>query len=89
MVTTESADTFADGLATRIPAEMTQALINQKVDEIVTVSEEEMAHGDSTASVSHAQLGRRRRSSLARCCAESTRSARWTTGRDHSERREY
>ncbi len=42
-VTTESADTFADGLATRIPAEMTQALINQKVDEIVTVSEEEIA----------------------------------------------
>src|SRR5205809_7567174 len=26
-----------------MPAEMTQALINQKVDEIVTVSEEEMA----------------------------------------------
>jgi threonine dehydratase len=43
MVTTESADTFADGLATRVPAEMTQALINQKVDEIVTVSEEEIA----------------------------------------------
>jgi threonine dehydratase len=43
LVSTESADTFADGLATRIPAEMTQNLINQKVDEIVTVSEEEMA----------------------------------------------
>jgi threonine dehydratase len=43
LVSTASADTFADGLATRVPAEMTQGLINQKVDEIVTVSEEEMA----------------------------------------------
>jgi threonine dehydratase len=42
MVSTESADTFADGLATRVPAEMTQEIINQKVDDIVTVSEEEM-----------------------------------------------
>ncbi len=42
-VVTESADTFADGLATRVPAEMTQTRINQKVDEIITVSEEEMA----------------------------------------------
>jgi threonine dehydratase len=43
LVSTASADTFADGLATRVPAEMTQNLINQKVDDIVTVSEEEMA----------------------------------------------
>jgi threonine dehydratase len=43
VVTTESANTFADGLATRVPAEMTQNLINQKVDDIVTVSEEEIA----------------------------------------------
>jgi threonine dehydratase len=42
MVTTESSDTFADGLATRVPAEMTQNLINQLVNEVVTVSEEEM-----------------------------------------------
>jgi threonine dehydratase len=44
MISTESADTFADGLATRVPAEMTQNIINQKVDDIVTVSEEEIAH---------------------------------------------
>lgn len=44
LVSTASADTFADGLATRMPAEMTQHLINQKVDEIVTVSEEEMVN---------------------------------------------
>ena len=42
MVSTDSADTFADGLATRVPAEMTQHIINQKVDDIVTVSEEEI-----------------------------------------------
>lgn len=43
MVTTESANTFADGLATRVPAEMTQDIINRLVDDIVTVSEEEIA----------------------------------------------
>jgi threonine dehydratase len=43
MVTTESADTFADGLATRVPAEITQDIINRLVDNIVTVSEEEIA----------------------------------------------
>ena len=43
LVTTESADTFADGLATRVPAEITQDIINRLVDNIVTVSEEEMA----------------------------------------------
>src|SRR5262245_3621285 len=43
LVTTDSANTFADGLATRIPAEMTQTLINRLVDEIITVSEAEMA----------------------------------------------
>ncbi len=43
IVTTDSADTFADGLATRVPAEMTQKIINRAVDEIITVSEEEMA----------------------------------------------
>jgi threonine dehydratase len=42
IVTTDSADTFADGLATRVPAEMTQEIINRAVDEIITVSEEEM-----------------------------------------------
>jgi threonine dehydratase len=43
LVTTENADTFADGLATRVPAEMTQTIINRAVDDIVTVSEEEIA----------------------------------------------
>jgi threonine dehydratase len=43
MVTTDSADTFADGLATRVPAEITQEIINRTVDEVVTVSEAEMA----------------------------------------------
>ncbi len=43
LIATDSADTFADGLATRVPAAMTQAIINRLVDDIVTVSEEEMA----------------------------------------------
>src|SRR2546422_1111678 len=43
IVTTDSADTFADGLATRVPAELTQAVINRSVDDVVTVSEAEMA----------------------------------------------
>ena len=42
LVTTESADTFADGLATRVPAEMTQAMIDGAVDDFVLVGEEEM-----------------------------------------------
>lgn len=40
MIVTESADTIADGLATRVPAELTQGLINRLVDDMVTVSEE-------------------------------------------------
>jgi threonine dehydratase len=42
IVTTDSADTMADGLATRIPFEMTFSIIQKHVDEIVTVSEEEL-----------------------------------------------
>ena len=43
IITTPTAHTFADGLATRIPAEMTQAIINRLVDDIVTVSESAIA----------------------------------------------
>ncbi len=42
-VTTESADTIADGLATRVPFEMTLEIIRRWVDEIVTVEEDEIA----------------------------------------------
>lgn len=41
-ITTASADTMADGLATRVPFELTFAIIRRYVDEIVTVSEEEL-----------------------------------------------
>jgi threonine dehydratase len=41
--TTESCDTIADGLATRVPFELTFSIIRSSVDEITTVSEEEMA----------------------------------------------
>ena len=43
MISTASADTMADGLATRVPFELTFPIIQQKVDEIVTVSDEEIA----------------------------------------------
>ncbi len=41
-VTTDSADTMADGLATRVPFEMTFDIIHRYVDEVVTVTEEEL-----------------------------------------------
>lgn len=43
IVTTESADTVADGLATRVPAEYTLGIMRRRVDEMLTVSEGEIA----------------------------------------------
>lgn len=45
IVTTETADTIADGLATRVPFETTFSIIRKSVREIVTVTEEEIAIG--------------------------------------------
>lgn len=42
LVTTESSHTMADGLATRVPFELTFSIIRRLVDEIVTVTEEEL-----------------------------------------------
>jgi threonine dehydratase len=42
IVTTKSADTIADGLATRVPAEMTLEIMRRRVDEMVTVTEKEI-----------------------------------------------
>lgn len=42
-VTTDSANTIADGLATRVPFELTFSLIKDTIDDIVTVSEDELA----------------------------------------------
>jgi threonine dehydratase len=42
-VVTESVDTFAEGLATREPFEMPLALLPKLVDEIVLVSDDELA----------------------------------------------
>lgn len=39
-VQTETADTIADGLATRVPFELPFSILRKKIDEIVTVSEE-------------------------------------------------
>ncbi len=45
VVTTESADTIADGLATRVPAPFTLEIINKCVDDIVLLSEQEIIDG--------------------------------------------
>ena len=42
IVTTDSADTVAGGLATRVPFEMTFDIIQRYIDDIVTVSDEEI-----------------------------------------------
>jgi len=42
MVQTESSDTFADGLATRVPFELPLSIIRDGVDDIILVSEEEI-----------------------------------------------
>ena len=42
-VTTDRCETMADGLATRVPFELTFSIIQEWVDEIVTVSEKELS----------------------------------------------
>lgn len=42
IIETESSDTFADGLATRVPFETTFTIIQQGISDIITVSEEEI-----------------------------------------------
>ncbi len=42
MVETESCDTFADGLATRVPFELPLSILRDGVDDIILVSEEEI-----------------------------------------------
>ena len=44
MTETESADTFAEGLATRVPFTFTFNIINNMIDDIVLVSETELKH---------------------------------------------
>jgi len=42
VIETKSAETFADGLATRVPFKLTLGIINELIDDIILVSEEEM-----------------------------------------------
>jgi len=42
MVETKSAETFAEGLATRVPFKLTLNIINKLIDDIILVSEEQM-----------------------------------------------
>ena len=47
-VRTETANTFADGLATRVSAELTMSIMRKRVDEMVLVSEDELAEAVRT-----------------------------------------
>jgi threonine dehydratase len=42
IIETKSAETFADGLATRVPFKLTLGIINKMIDDIVLVGEEQM-----------------------------------------------
>jgi len=42
MVETEKVETFADGLATRVPFELTMSIMRRLIDEIILVSEEDL-----------------------------------------------
>ena len=41
----DSADTFAEGMATRVTFDLTFGLLKQELDDIVTLTEEELAEG--------------------------------------------
>ncbi len=43
--TTEQADTWAEGLATRVPSEMTLRMMREVMDEAITVSDDELRRG--------------------------------------------
>jgi threonine dehydratase len=42
MIETKSADTFADGIATRVPFKFTLDILNERIDDIILVSDEEI-----------------------------------------------
>ena len=44
MVETEMVETFADGLATRVPFELTMSIMRRLIDEIILVSEDDLRH---------------------------------------------
>jgi len=41
-VTADSVNTFAEGIATRVPAEMTMTIMNELMDDALLVSDDEM-----------------------------------------------
>jgi threonine dehydratase len=45
MVTHDHVDTFAEGISTRAPAEMTMAIMHALMDDVILVSDEELRHG--------------------------------------------
>ena len=57
--TLDSAVTFADGIAVKTPGETTFDMVSQYVDEIVTVSEDEIAAASTPAQAKPARIGGR------------------------------
>ncbi len=45
LVTTPNADTWAEGLATRVPAEMTMDIMRSLMDDVLLVGEDDLRHG--------------------------------------------
>ena len=44
-ITTESANTFAEGMATRVTFDLTYGILREQLDDMVTLSEDELAEG--------------------------------------------
>jgi threonine dehydratase len=44
-VTGEKADTFAEGMATRVTFDLTFGILEQQLDDVITLSEDELAEG--------------------------------------------
>lgn len=44
-IVTEKADTWAEGVATRVPADMTLEIMNQLLDDVILVDDESLRHG--------------------------------------------
>ena len=44
LVSHERVETFAEGMATRIPAEMTMEIMRELMDDVIVVSDEELRH---------------------------------------------
>ena len=89
VVTTNSSNTLADGMATRVPDADALAIIRKGASRIVQVTDDEIARGDPRLLDRYAQpCGRRRRCSARRRPAGQGKTPR-QAGRPDPERRQY